>query len=292
MSYNSATGEITYTGPSASEVRAHFSGGTGVTIASGNISIGQDVATSSDVTFNNVTATANFIGDVTGTVSDISNHSTTDLSEGTNQYFTTARANSAIGAYTGNITNLAGDVTTTGNLSGANVTASGTVTFGDLSDGSITVTGFVDEDNMASDSATLVPTQQSVKAYVDSNAPDGLLVRATLTNGSTTIDTPAVPNVAGRTYYATKVVVKIGTAFSGGSFNHILVKENGGSGTSLVEADDADAATAGTYSIELDGEQAITAGQAIQVQFMQSDGITSSTTTAGSGTISVHYNWV
>jgi len=36
-----------------------------------------------------------------------------------------------------------------------------------LSDGSITITAFVDEDNMASDSATLVPTQQSVKAYVD-----------------------------------------------------------------------------------------------------------------------------
>ena len=31
----------------------------------------------------------------------------------------------------------------------------------------ITVTAFVDEDNMASDSATLIPTQQSVKAYVD-----------------------------------------------------------------------------------------------------------------------------
>jgi hypothetical protein len=41
------------------------------------------------------------------------------------------------------------------------------LTFGSLNDGSITVTAFVDEDNMASDSATLVPTQQSVKAYVD-----------------------------------------------------------------------------------------------------------------------------
>ncbi len=44
----------------------------------------------------------------------------------------------------------------------------GTVTFGNLSDGTITVTAFVDEDNMASNSATLIPTQQSVKAYVDS----------------------------------------------------------------------------------------------------------------------------
>ena len=47
-------------------------------------------------------------------------------------------------------------------------TLTGTTTFGSLSDGTITITAFVDEDNMASDSATLLPTQQSVKAYVDS----------------------------------------------------------------------------------------------------------------------------
>jgi len=45
--------------------------------------------------------------------------------------------------------------------------SAGVVTFGSLSDGSITATAFVDEDNMASNSATLIPTQQSVKAYVD-----------------------------------------------------------------------------------------------------------------------------
>ena len=68
-----------------------------------------------------------------------------------------------------------GDLTynpSTGLLSSTGVTASGTVTYGSLSDGSITITAFVDEDNMASDSATLVPTQQSVKAYVDANAGD------------------------------------------------------------------------------------------------------------------------
>ena len=48
-----------------------------------------------------------------------------------------------------------------------NVTASGTVQFGSLSDGTITITDFVDEDNMASNSAVKIPTQQSVKAYVD-----------------------------------------------------------------------------------------------------------------------------
>ena len=50
----------------------------------------------------------------------------------------------------------------------SNITTTGTVSFGSLTDGAITITAFVDEDNMASDSASLVPTQQSVKAYVDS----------------------------------------------------------------------------------------------------------------------------
>lgn len=35
LSYNSSTGEITYTGPSATDVRAHFSGGTAISITDG-----------------------------------------------------------------------------------------------------------------------------------------------------------------------------------------------------------------------------------------------------------------
>lgn len=50
-----ANGVITYTGPSASEVRAHFSAGTGVSITDGSIAIGQAVSTTSDVTFAKIT---------------------------------------------------------------------------------------------------------------------------------------------------------------------------------------------------------------------------------------------
>jgi hypothetical protein len=46
-----SAGVITYTGPSAAEVRAHLSAGTGVGYSSGAISIGQAVATDSDVQF-------------------------------------------------------------------------------------------------------------------------------------------------------------------------------------------------------------------------------------------------
>jgi hypothetical protein len=47
------------------------------------------------------TLTGNVNGDVTGTVSDISNHDTDDLAEGTNQYFTTARVDSHLSGGTG-----------------------------------------------------------------------------------------------------------------------------------------------------------------------------------------------
>lgn len=55
FSYNAATGEFTYTGPSAAEARAHFSGGTGVTITDGVIAIGQAVDSNANVYFNAVT---------------------------------------------------------------------------------------------------------------------------------------------------------------------------------------------------------------------------------------------
>ena len=73
-------GTITYTGPSAAEVRAHLSAGTGVTYSSGAISIGQSVATTATPTFGNITTTGYIagpasmvidpagVGDNTGTV--------------------------------------------------------------------------------------------------------------------------------------------------------------------------------------------------------------------------------
>ena len=51
----------------------------------------------------------------------------------------------------------------------SNITTTGTISFGTLTDGTTSVTAILDEDDMTSDSATAVPTQQSVKAYVDSS---------------------------------------------------------------------------------------------------------------------------
>jgi hypothetical protein len=57
-----------------------------------------------------------------------------------------------------------------------------------LSDGTITITAFVDEDDMTSDSATLVPTQQSVKAYVDAQVTAQDLDFQADTGGALNID--------------------------------------------------------------------------------------------------------
>ena len=76
-------------------------GSTGVTVTTDtagdpNISIGQAVGTGDNVQFNQVTAS--LVGNVTGTVSSLSNHDTADLAEGTNLYYTNARADARIAA--------------------------------------------------------------------------------------------------------------------------------------------------------------------------------------------------
>jgi len=75
FAYNNSTGVFTYTGPSAAEVRAHISSGTGVAIGSGQISIGQAVGTTSNVTFNNVTVDGQLVSDdiTTGTLTTSGN---------------------------------------------------------------------------------------------------------------------------------------------------------------------------------------------------------------------------
>ena len=71
-------------------------------------------------------------------------------------------------------------------VTSAGIDVTGTVEFDGLSGtGSVTVTDILDEDNMASDSATALATQQSIKAYVDSQSGAGTLAE-TLTGGNTT----------------------------------------------------------------------------------------------------------
>jgi len=202
----------------------------------------------------------------------------------------TVNLDSNISLTTVTATSLVGDLT-------GNVTASGVVSFGTLTDSgaNIAITKFVNEaDGIANnDNDTTIPTTAAVIDYISNNSGDGLLLRSTFTANSSasSFTVGTVPNVGARTYYADKIVIKVATAFSGGSFNHILVKDNAGSGTTLVAADDADASTAGTYIVELDGATALTKNAGVQVQFKQSDGTTAAVTTAGAMTVSVHYKY-
>ena len=70
FAYDSSTGVFTYTGPSPAEVRAHFSGGTGVTYnnSTGDIAIGQAVETTSNVQFNNLVVDGNITVNGTQTI--------------------------------------------------------------------------------------------------------------------------------------------------------------------------------------------------------------------------------
>ena len=70
-----SAGVITYTGPSATEVRAHLSAGTGITYSGGAISIGQAVATSSDVQFADLILSGDLT--VNGTTTTVASTNTT-----------------------------------------------------------------------------------------------------------------------------------------------------------------------------------------------------------------------
>jgi hypothetical protein len=119
---------------------------------------------------------AGSIADSTGVVTLASSVlTTTDINGGTIDGSTIATSDITVGASktldvsAGTLTladnQISGDKVEGGTI---NATTINTLTFGSLNDGTITATAFVDEDDMTSDSATLIPTQQSVKAYVDS----------------------------------------------------------------------------------------------------------------------------
>lgn len=84
LSYNNTTGVITYTGPSASDVRAHFSAGTGITITSGAIAVDTStIATQSYVNtavsnlVDSAPATLDTLNELAAALGDDANFSTT-----------------------------------------------------------------------------------------------------------------------------------------------------------------------------------------------------------------------
>ena len=204
-----------------------------------------------------------------------------------------AATTTADGSTAGDLSLTAADIEVAG-ITATGITASGVVSFGTLTDSgeSIAVTKFVDEaDGIGSnDNDTSIPTSAAVVDYVANNGGDGLLLRSAIGNGATTVAIGTVPNVSSRTYYANKVVIKVSTAFSGNNINYITVKENAGSGSTVVAKADADATTVGTYIIELDGDITLTKNAAVTLAFFDSSDNAVSPS-AGAAVASVHYNW-
>ena len=159
-----------------------FTGGTGINTSG----VGNTVTFAIDST----------VATLTGTQT-LTNKTLTspDINGGTIDDATIATSNITVGAAktldvsAGTLTladnQISGDKVEGGTIAATTITD---LTFGSLNDGVITVTAFVDEDNMASDSATLVPTQQSVKAYVDSQVTAQDLDFQADTGGALSID--------------------------------------------------------------------------------------------------------
>ena len=107
FTYDSATGQFTYTGPSASEVRAHFSGGGDLTYdaATGEFSVDVEQVYSKanfdsdlgDVTTDGLPeGNTNLYYTTTRFDSDLGAKTTTDVAEGTNLYFTDERVDDRV----------------------------------------------------------------------------------------------------------------------------------------------------------------------------------------------------
>ena len=80
-------------------------------------------------------------------------------------------------------------VTVTGQLDTTNIKATGITTTGTLNIGitghtMVGITTILDEDNMASNSATALATQQSIKSYVDNSSPGGSALAVSADSGS------------------------------------------------------------------------------------------------------------
>lgn len=185
LSYNNGTGVITYTGPSAAEVQAHITGGTGITVSGGQVSldfadagfktdqvvegttnlyhtaarsVAAVVASDLDmggnkVLFGNMYATEAALPSATTyhgmfahvhatgkgyfahggnwiKLLDESSSNTGNLSEGSNLYYTDARAQAAITAGTGvavssGQVSIGQEVATTSNVQFADITMTG-----------------------------------------------------------------------------------------------------------------------------------------------------------------------
>ena len=251
LAYDSSTGVITYTGPSASEVRAHISAGEGIDISSGEIS-GEDASSSNKgiakfnathftVADGNVSLTTDSLKDIVGemvsgntesglSVTYVSSDHTLDFS------LTKDPSITLTGAVTGS-----GTMTNLGNVSIATTaTADPTLTLtGDVT-GSATFT------NLGNASLSATIAANAVTANEIANNAVGSSEIAADAVGTSEIDDDAVTEakIASNAVKATQLYVS-----GNGSTSQFLRSDGDGTftwatpaGTNTFDADDARAA--------------------------------------------------
>jgi hypothetical protein len=115
--------------------------------------------------------------------------------------------------------------------------------FDSLRLGSVSVTAILDEDNMSSNSATALATQQSIKAYVDTQVGANNELSEVLANGNTTGSNNIVVNNG---QAITTNTVNETTSGSGVTIDSVLLKDDGVNATNLevtnLKANDGTAA--------------------------------------------------
>jgi hypothetical protein len=122
------------------------------------------------------------------------------------------------------------NITMGGTIAGAVATFSSTLTVTGLTTiaslkgtGAVTITDILDEDNMASDSATVLATQQSIKAYVDAQVGTVDTLSEVLAIGNTSGATDLVMNSGQK---ITTNTIDETTAASGVTIDSVLVKDS------------------------------------------------------------------
>lgn len=299
-----ANGVFTFEGPSATEVRAHFTAGTGVHYAGGEFSIGQAVETTSDVQFNDVTVDGSlFSNDITASEVTINGNLTVTGTTTTVNTETIELADNIIvfnSNATGSATQDAGieiergddanktllwdetnDRWTVGGETFVAATFIGDLT-GDVT-GEVSSIANHNTDALAEGSLNLYYTDARVAAYLTDNAyateayvdakvadKDSFALRASMT-GAGSIGT--IVNVAGKTYYVSRIVVNVTSAFDA------AVSISDGAAT-LMAASEIEEGTTGAYVAEMDFSTATAGGSTISL-------VTAAT--AGAATVTVEY---
>ncbi len=138
------------------------------------------------------------------------------------------------------------------------------------------------------ESLTITDDTLVTKAWVNANVvttTDDLTLRAAITTGATTGTIGTMPNAGSTTYYVSKVIVYVSTAFSGNSVDHVTLSD----GTTTWVADaDADVTTAGTYVIDVPFATATAGGATFTLSYRDASANLVAPT-GGAGIVTVEY---